>query len=72
MIIRVRHPYTKVTGGKTESPSAKDLAELGFCAVAYPRTLAASKLKCLRETLEALKYGMTTVTPPLILSFSDV
>ncbi|KAL6237269.1 Pyruvate/Phosphoenolpyruvate kinase-like domain-containing protein [Aspergillus navahoensis] len=31
--------------GKTEDLSAKDVAELGFCAVAYPWTLVAAKLK---------------------------
>ncbi len=32
-------------GGKKENVSAMDLAELGFCAVAYPWTLVAAKLK---------------------------
>lgn len=52
--------------------SAKDLAELGFCAVAYPWTLVAAKLKSIRETLEDLKKSMTVGAPPMILSYSDV
>jgi len=61
-----------IEGGKTENLSAKDLAELGFCAVAYPWTLVAAKLKSIRETLEALKKSMTVGAPPMILSYSDV
>ncbi|KAF7552169.1 hypothetical protein G7Z17_g4492 [Cylindrodendrum hubeiense] len=61
-----------IEGGKTENLSAKDLAELGFCAVAYPWTLVAAKLKSIRETLEALKQSMTVGAPPMILSYSDV
>lgn len=37
-----------IEGGKTENLSAKDLAELGFCAVAYPWTLVAANLKSIR------------------------
>jgi 2-methylisocitrate lyase-like PEP mutase family enzyme len=61
-----------IEGGKTENLSAKDLAELGFCAVAYPWTLVAAKLKSIRETLEALKKSMTAGAPPMIFSYSDV
>ncbi|KAL4953970.1 Pyruvate/Phosphoenolpyruvate kinase-like domain-containing protein [Aspergillus filifer] len=61
-----------IEGGKTENLSAKDLAELGFCAVAYPWTLVAAKLKSIRETLEALKKSMTEGAPPMILSYADV
>lgn len=61
-----------IEGGKTENLSAKDLAQLGFCAVAYPWTLVAAKLKSIRETLEALKRSMTEGAPPTILSYSDV
>jgi len=61
-----------IEGGKTENLSAKDLAELGFCAVAYPWTLVAAKLKSIRETLEALKKSMTVGAPPMILSYSEV
>lgn len=39
-----------IEGGKTENLSAKDLAELGFCAVAYPWTLVAANLKSIRGT----------------------
>lgn len=61
-----------IEGGKTENLSAKDLAELGFCAVAYPWTLVAAKLKSIRETLEGLKKSMTVGSPPQILSYSEV
>ncbi|KAI4591840.1 hypothetical protein KJ359_012159 [Pestalotiopsis sp. 9143b] len=61
-----------IEGGKTENLSAQDLAELGFCAVAYPWTLVAAKLKSVRETLEALKQSMTVGAPPMILSYSEV
>lgn len=61
-----------IEGGKTENLSAKDLAELGFCAVAYPWTLVAAKLKSIRETLENLKRSMTLGAPPTILSYSEV
>lgn len=64
--------FTVIEGGKTENLSAKDLAELGFCAVAYPWTLVAAKLKSIRETLEALKQSMTVGAPPMILSYSEV
>ncbi|KAF3393636.1 Carboxyvinyl-carboxyphosphonate phosphorylmutase [Talaromyces pinophilus] len=61
-----------IEGGKTENLSAKDLAELGFCAVAYPWTLVAAKLKSIREALEGLKQSMTTGPPPQILSYAEV
>lgn len=64
--------FTVIEGGKTENLSAKDLAELGFCAVAYPWTLVAAKLKSIRETLEALKKSMSIGAPPQILSYSEV
>lgn len=56
----------------TENMSTKDLAELGFCAVAYPWTLVAAKLKSIRETLEDLKRSMLVGPPPMILSYSEV
>ncbi|VUC35912.1 unnamed protein product [Clonostachys rosea] len=61
-----------IEGGLTENLSAKDLAGLGFAAVAYPWTLVAAKLKSIRETLENLKKSMTEGTPPQILSYSEV
>lgn len=61
-----------IEGGKTENLSAKDLAELGFCSVAYPWTLVAAKLKSIRESLENLKRSMTVGPPPMILSYSEV
>ncbi|KAL3459062.1 hypothetical protein BJX64DRAFT_291605 [Aspergillus heterothallicus] len=59
-------------GGKTESLSAADLAQLEFRAVAYPWTLVAVKLKSIRETLEGLKRSMTVGAPPVILSYGEV
>lgn len=64
--------HSVIEGGKTENLSAKDLAELGFCAVAYPWTLVAAKLKSIRETLEELKRSMTLGAPPMILSYDEV
>lgn len=61
-----------IEGGMTENLSAKDLAELGFSAVAYPWTLVAAKLKSIRETLEGLKKSMLVGPPPVILSYSEV
>ncbi|KFY81322.1 hypothetical protein V500_11530 [Pseudogymnoascus sp. VKM F-4518 (FW-2643)] len=61
-----------IEGGKTENLSAKDLAELGFCAVAYPWTLVAANIKSIRETLEACKKSMSIGAPPVILSFDEV
>ncbi|KAL4973974.1 Pyruvate/Phosphoenolpyruvate kinase-like domain-containing protein [Aspergillus desertorum] len=61
-----------IEGGKTENLSAKDLAELGFCAVAYPWTLVAAKLKSIRESLDALKKSFTKGAPPMILSYAEV
>lgn len=61
-----------IEGGKTENLSTKDLAELGFCAVAYPWTLVAAKLKSIREALEGLKQSMLTGPPPQILSYAEV
>jgi 2-methylisocitrate lyase-like PEP mutase family enzyme len=61
-----------IEGGLTENLSAKDLAELGFAAVAYPWTLVAAKLRSIRETLEGLKRSMTVGAPPQILSYSEV
>ena len=54
-------------GGLTENFSAEDLAELAFCAVAYPWTLVAAKLKSIREALEGLKKPL-----PQIVSYKDV
>lgn len=61
-----------IEGGKTENLSAKDLADMGFCAVAYPWTLVAAKLRSIRETLEGIKKSMTIGAPPEILSFDEV
>lgn len=58
--------------GIRQSSSAEDLAELGFCAVAYLWTLVAAKPKSIRETLEALKKSMMEGAPPVILSYSEV
>ncbi|KAH8691654.1 carboxyvinyl-carboxyphosphonate phosphorylmutase [Talaromyces proteolyticus] len=61
-----------IEGGKTENLSAKELAELGFAAVAYPWTLVAAKLKSIRDTLESLKRSMTVGAPDMILSYDEV
>lgn len=61
-----------IEGGLTENLSAKDLAELGMCAVAYPWTLVAAHLKAIREALESLKASMTVGPPPQILSYDEV
>jgi hypothetical protein len=61
-----------IEGGKTENLSAKELAELGFSAVAYPWTLVAAKLKSIRDTLESLKRSLTVGPPEMILSYDEV
>ena len=61
-----------IEGGKTENLSAKDLAELGYSAVAYPWTLVASHLKSIREALDRLKRSMTVGAPPMILFYDEV
>ncbi|CAI7568990.1 unnamed protein product [Penicillium bialowiezense] len=61
-----------IEGGKTENLSAKDLAELGFCAVAYPWSLVAAHLKAVRSALDGLKQSMTVGAPPMILTYDEV
>ncbi|GAB1215563.1 hypothetical protein ATERTT37_004754 [Aspergillus terreus] len=61
-----------IEGGKTENLSAKELAAMGYAAVAYPWTLVAAKLKSVRESLDGLKRSMTTGAPPMILGYSEV
>lgn len=61
-----------IEGGLTQNLSAKDLAELGMCAVAYPWRLVAAHLKAVREALESLKQSMTMGAPSQILSYSEV
>jgi methylisocitrate lyase len=61
-----------IEGGLTQNLSAKDLAALGMCAVAYPWRLVAAKMKAVREALETLKESMTVGAPPEILSYSEV
>ncbi|KAL4923129.1 isocitrate lyase/PEP mutase family protein [Aspergillus undulatus] len=62
-----------IEGGMTENLSAKDLAELGFAAVAYPWTLVAAKLKAIRDALEGLKRSMVDGTsPPMILGYDEM
>jgi methylisocitrate lyase len=62
-----------IEGGMTENLSAKDLAGLGFAAVAYPWTLVAAKLKAIRDALEGLKRSMVEGRPPpMIMGYSDV
>lgn len=61
-----------IEGGMTQNLSAKDLAEIGMCAVAYPWRLVAAKIKAMREALESLKESMTVGAPPEILSYGEV
>ena len=61
-----------IEGGLTENLSAKDLAELGMCAVAYPWRLVAARVKGIREALESLKESMTVGAPSTILGYSEV
>lgn len=61
-----------IEGGMTQNLSAKDLAELGMCAVAYPWRLVAARIKGIREALETLKESMTVGAPPEILSYKEV
>lgn len=61
-----------IEGGHTENLSAKDLAELGYSAVAYPWTLVAAKLKSIREALEGAKGALLTGKPPVVLPYAEV
>ena len=61
-----------IEGGKTENLSAKEIAELGYSAVAYPWTLVAAHLKSVREALDGLKKSMTVGAPPMILTYDEV
>ncbi|KAL4877875.1 Pyruvate/Phosphoenolpyruvate kinase-like domain-containing protein [Aspergillus karnatakaensis] len=62
-----------IEGGMTENLSAKELAGLGFAAVAYPWTLVAAKLKAVRDALDGLKKSMVDATPPpMILGYDEV
>ncbi|KAJ5714769.1 uncharacterized protein N7483_011950 [Penicillium malachiteum] len=61
-----------IEGGKTENLSAKELAEMGYSAVAYPWTLVAAHLKGIRDALDNLKRSMTVGAPPMILSYDEV
>lgn len=61
-----------IEGGLTQNLSARDLAKIGFSAVAYPWRLVAAKIKAMREALESLKESMTIGAPPEILSYSEV
>lgn len=61
-----------IEGWKTENLSAKELAGLGYSAVAYPWTLVAAHLKSIREALDGLKRSMTVGAPPMILTYDEV
>ncbi|KAL4864723.1 hypothetical protein BDV12DRAFT_188687 [Aspergillus spectabilis] len=61
-----------IEGGKTENLSAKELAEIGYSAVAYPWTLVAAKLKSVREALEGVKGSFLAGAPPVILGYGEV
>ncbi|KAJ5638476.1 hypothetical protein N7528_000866 [Penicillium herquei] len=61
-----------IEGGRTENLCAKELAEMGYSAVAYPWTLVAAHLKGIRDALDNLKRSMTISAPPMILSYDEV
>ncbi|KAL4966389.1 isocitrate lyase/PEP mutase family protein [Aspergillus stella-maris] len=62
-----------IEGGMTENLSAKELASLGFAAVAYPWTLVAAKIKAIREALDGLKRSMLDdAPPPMILGYDEM
>ncbi|PWY89091.1 Phosphoenolpyruvate/pyruvate domain-containing protein [Aspergillus heteromorphus CBS 117.55] len=61
-----------IEGGKTENLSAKELAGLGFAAVAYPWTLVAARLKSIRDALNGLKNSLMTGAPPGILGYDEL
>ncbi|KAK4867137.1 hypothetical protein LT330_007878 [Penicillium expansum] len=61
-----------IEGGKTENMSAKDLAALGYSAVAYPWTLVAAHLRSVRSALDGLKQSMLVGAPPMILTYDQV
>lgn len=61
-----------IEGGKTDNLSAKELAEMGYSAVAYPWTLVAAHLKSIREALDGLKKSFTVGAPPMILTYDQV
>ncbi|CAG8903487.1 unnamed protein product [Penicillium egyptiacum] len=61
-----------IEGGKTENLSAKDLAGLGYSAVAYPWALVAAHLKSVRSALDGLKQSMLVGAPPMILTYDQV
>jgi len=61
-----------IPGGRTENISAKDLAQMGFCTVAYAFTLISANIKAVREALEQLKGSLLTGTAPAALSADEV
>ncbi|KAF9885068.1 hypothetical protein FE257_000799 [Aspergillus nanangensis] len=63
-----------IEGGMTENLSARELAGMGFAAVAYPWTLTAAKLRAIREALEGLKRSMGEEggPPPMILGYAEM
>jgi methylisocitrate lyase len=61
-----------IENGKTENLSAKELAEVGYSAVAYPWTLVAVKLRRVREALKGVKGSFLTSAPPVVLGYREV
>lgn len=49
-----------IPGGRTEAVSAKDLASMGYSAVAYPFTILAAAIGGIREALEDLKASLVS------------
>ncbi|ORX40136.1 PEP phosphonomutase [Kockovaella imperatae] len=61
-----------IQGALTENLSGKDLAGIGFAAIAYATTLVAAQLKSVREALEDLKKAMPVGPAPVIESFDVI
>ena len=70
----IQHPTMAniIQGGKTENLSGKDLAGIGFAAIAYATTLVAAQLKSVREALEDLKRALPVGPAPVIESFETI
>lgn len=62
-----------VEGGLTQLLPAKQLAQMGFAAVAFPTTLLTVQIKESRKMLEELKDGFENGgTPRVVLPWNEV
>jgi methylisocitrate lyase len=61
-----------IEGGLTENLSAEELARLGFTLAVYPFSIAAAKIRAVREALDSLKRSFTIGAPEQILSSDEV